>query len=84
MPIRYGIYLPAGDGKNKLSRVTADEADELIKSGTATGGMVPKLQNIIDVLRRGVGSAHIINGNYRNALLAEVFTNEGTGTMIVA
>ena len=46
--------------------------------------MVPKLQNIIDVLRRGVRSAHIINGNYRNALLAEVFTDEGTGTMIVA
>ena len=79
-----GIYLPAGAAKTKLSRMTADEAEELIKNGAATGGMVPKLQNIIDVLRRGVRSAHIINGNDRNALLAEVFTNEGTGTMIVA
>ncbi|MGZ5482201.1 MAG: acetylglutamate kinase [Pyrinomonadaceae bacterium] len=79
-----GIYLPAGAAKTKLSRMTADEAEELINNGTATGGMVPKLQNIIDVLRRGVRSAHIINGNYRNALLAEVFTDEGTGTMIVA
>ena len=79
-----GIYLPAGATKTKLSRLTADEAEELIKNGAATGGMVPKLQNIIDVLRRGVRSAHIINGNDRNALLAEVFTNEGTGTMIVA
>ena len=79
-----GIYLPAGAAKAKLSRLTADEAEELIKNGAATGGMVPKLQNIIDVLRRGVRSAHIINGNDRNALLAEVFTNEGTGTMIVA
>jgi len=79
-----GIYLTAGDDENKLSRLSADEADELIKNGTATGGMVPKLQNIVDVLRRGVRSAHIINGNYRNALLAEVFTDKGTGTMIVA
>jgi acetylglutamate kinase len=79
-----GIYLPAGGAKTKLSRLTADQAEELIKNGAATGGMVPKLQNIISVLRRGVRSAHIINGNYRNALLAEVFTNEGTGTMIVA
>jgi len=79
-----GIYLPAGAAKTKLSRLTAGEAEELIKNGAASGGMVPKLQNIIDVLRRGVRSAHIINGNDRNALLAEVFTNEGTGTMIVA
>jgi len=35
-------------------------------------------------LRRGVGSAHIINGSSRNALLSEVFTDEGTGTMIVS
>ena len=48
------------------------------------GGMIPKLQSIIELLRRGVKSAHIINGNSRNSLLAEVFTDEGTGTMIAA
>ena len=53
-------------------------------AGTATGGMIPKLQGIIDILTRGVKSAHIINGNSRNSLLAEVFTDEGTGTMIAA
>ena len=46
--------------------------------------MIPKLQGIIDTLTRGVKSAHIINGNARNSLLAEVFTDEGTGTMIGA
>ena len=61
-----------------------DEAEALLRAGAATGGMIPKLQNITELLRRGVGSAHIINGNLRNALLAEVFTDEGTGTMIVA
>jgi acetylglutamate kinase len=79
-----GIYLRAGEPETKLSRLTADEAEELVQQGSATGGMIPKLQNIIELLRRGVGSAHIINGTARNALLAEVFTDKGTGTMISA
>ncbi|HVS20467.1 MAG TPA: acetylglutamate kinase [Pyrinomonadaceae bacterium] len=79
-----GIYLRAGEPQTKLSRLTADEAEALIKNGAATGGMVPKLQSIIELLRRGVKSAHIINGTSRNALLTEVFTDEGTGTMIAA
>ena len=79
-----GIYLRANDPETKLSRLTAAEAEQLVSSGTATGGMIPKLQSIIDLLHRGVKSAHIINGNSRNTLLAEVFTDEGTGTMIAA
>jgi len=79
-----GIYLRSGEPESKLSQLTANEAAELIKTGAASGGMIPKLQNIIALLNRGVGSAHIINGNSRNSLLAEVFTNEGTGTMISA
>lgn len=79
-----GIYLRAGEPETKLSRLTADEAEALVRDGSATGGMIPKLQNIIELLRRGVGSAHIINGTARNALLAEVFTDKGTGTMISA
>jgi acetylglutamate kinase len=79
-----GIYLRAGEPETKLSRLTADEAEELVQQGSATGGMIPKLENIIELLRRGVGSAHIIDGTARNALLAEVFTDKGTGTMISA
>jgi acetylglutamate kinase len=79
-----GIFLQAGDPNSKLSRLTADEAEALVEKGTATGGMIPKLENIVELLRRGVKSAHIINGTARNALLAEVFTDKGTGTMIVA
>jgi acetylglutamate kinase len=78
-----GIYLQPGQSDTKLSRLTANEAEQLINNGTATGGMIPKLQNIIALLRRGVKSAHIINGAARNGVLAEVFTDEGTGTMIV-
>ncbi len=79
-----GIYLRAGEPATKLSRLTADEAEELVRRGSATGGMIPKLENIVELLRRGVGSAHIIDGTARNALLAEVFTDKGTGTMISA
>lgn len=79
-----GIHLRAGEPETKLSRLSVDEAEALITDGVATGGMIPKLQSITQLLRRGVHSAHIINGGLRNALLAEVFTDEGTGTMIVA
>lgn len=79
-----GIYLRAREPETKLSRLSVDEAESLVREGAATGGMIPKLQGITELLRRGVGSAHIINGSLRNALLAEVFTDEGTGTMIVA
>jgi len=79
-----GIYLRAGEPETKLSRLTAAEAEELVENGNATGGMIPKLQSIASLLNRGVKSAHIIDGNSRNTLLAEVFTNDGTGTMISA
>ena len=79
-----GIYLRPGEQAAKLSRLTTDEVRELVRSGGATGGMIPKLQSITEILKRGGGSAHIIKGSLRNALLSEVFTDEGTGTMIVA
>jgi len=79
-----GIYLTPGDSQTKLSRLTAAEAGELIDSGAASGGMIPKLQSITVLLERGVHSAHIISGTKRNALLSEIFTDKGTGTMIVA
>jgi acetylglutamate kinase len=79
-----GIYLQPADPSSKLSRLSAKEADDLVTSGAATGGMIPKLQSITTLLHRGVHSAHIISGTNRNALLSEVFTDKGTGTMIVA
>jgi acetylglutamate kinase len=56
----------------------------MIDSGRATGGMVPKLESLINLLGRGVRSAHIISGTNRNALLSEVFTDQGTGTMVAS
>ncbi|MGI8918930.1 MAG: acetylglutamate kinase [Pyrinomonadaceae bacterium] len=78
-----GIYLRAGEPETKLSRLTVAEAEQLVTDGRATGGMIPKLQSIAELLRRGVHSAHIISGINRNALLSEIFTDQGTGTMLV-
>lgn len=78
-----GIYLDEKDQDTKISRLTVADAKKMIDDGQATGGMIPKLENLISLLNRGVASAHIISGKNRNAVLAEVFTDEGTGTMIV-
>lgn len=78
-----GIYLDEGDEGTKLSRLTSIEARQLIASGRAKDGMIPKLESLIALLGRGVRSAHIIGGKVRNSILAEVFTDEGTGTMVV-
>ena len=78
-----GIYLDQTDETTKISRLTVAEAENLIETGRATGGMIPKLQSLLNLLKSGVKSAHIISGTKRNALLSEVFTDEGTGTMLV-
>jgi len=79
-----GIYLDANDVSTKIDRLTVAEAKSMIESGRATGGMIPKLESLISLLNRGVRSAHIVGGTSRNGLLAEVFTDEGTGTMLVS
>lgn len=77
-----GIYLDVKNPDTKISRLTLTEAEQLVQSSHIAAGMIPKLVAIISLLKRGVKSAHIINGARRNALLQEVFTDEGTGTMI--
>jgi len=79
-----GIYLDENREDTKLSRLTIADARHMIDSGRATGGMVPKLESLINLLGRGVRSAHIISGTNRNALLSEVFTDQGTGTMVAS
>jgi acetylglutamate kinase len=70
------------DDKSLISRVTPQEIDELIKSGVIRGGMVPKAQSAVEALKDGVQSVHIITGKKPSTLLAEVFTETGSGTMI--
>ena len=69
------------DGK-LLTGLTAAEVDDLIEDGTIHGGMLPKIQCALSAVKSGVRSAHIIDGRVPNAVLVELFTDEGVGTLI--
>ena len=70
------------DQGNLINRITVPEVNALIQSGVIKGGMVPKAQAILNVLKGDVHSVHIINGTKSSSLLTEIFTNTGCGTMI--
>jgi acetylglutamate kinase len=67
-----------------LTGLTAKEIDALFEDGTLSGGMLPKISSALDAARSGVKSVHIIDGRVEHALLLEVLTDEGVGTMIRA
>ena len=56
----------------------------LIEDGTVQGGMLPKISCVMSALNSGVGAAHIIDGRLPHAVLVELFTDEGVGTLITA
>ncbi len=65
-----------------LTGLTTQQVDELIDDGTIYGGMLPKIGCALDAVKSGVASAHIIDGRVAHAVLLEVFTDEGVGTLI--
>lgn len=65
-----------------LTGLRSTEVDRLIADGTVSGGMLPKTRCAIDAVKSGVASAHIIDGRVAHAVLLEVLTNEGVGTLI--
>src|SRR5450755_2853083 len=67
-----------------LTGLTATEIEALFADGTIHGGMLPKIGSALDAVKNGVKSSHIIDGRVEHALLLEVLTNEGVGTMIRA
>ena len=65
-----------------LTGLTASEIDRLFADGTIHGGMLPKIGSALDAVKNGVKSSHIIDGRVEHALLLEVLTDEGVGTLI--
>ncbi len=65
-----------------LTGLTTSRVDELIADGTISGGMLPKVACALDAVKSGVASAHIVDGRVPHAVLLEIFTNEGIGTLI--
>jgi acetylglutamate kinase len=77
-----GIRKDKDDPSTVISTLGANELEGLIKDGTVTEGMIPKVRSCIDAVRNGVGHAHILDGRTPHALLLEIFTHEGVGTMV--
>lgn len=67
---------------NVLTGLTTGQVDELISDGTIYGGMLPKINCALDAVNHGVNSAHIIDGRVEHAVLLEIFTHTGVGTLI--
>ncbi len=67
---------------NLLTGLTPHQIDELVADGTLSGGMLPKIGSALDAARGGVKSVHIIDGRVEHALLLEILTDEGVGTLI--
>ncbi|MEI3503718.1 MAG: acetylglutamate kinase [Anaerovoracaceae bacterium] len=78
-----GVRLDPEDPESVISELYIPEAKELIDSGIVAGGMLPKIQNCIDALNKGVSRVHIMDGRIPHSLLLEIFTNKGTGTALL-
>jgi acetylglutamate kinase len=77
-----GICRDAKDPSTLINRVRLKEIDRLIGDGIIRGGMIPKVNACRRALQEGVGSTHIIDGRLPHAMLIEVFTDTGIGTML--
>ena len=67
-----------------LTGLTESKINALVKDGTISGGMLPKLASCLDAVRNGVNTVQIIDGRVEHALLLEILTDEGVGTLIRA
>ena len=79
-----GIRSDAADPTTLLHELGADELDSLVASGAVAEGMVPKAAACAHAVRHGVASAHVLDGRVAHAILLELLTSEGVGTMVVA
>lgn len=75
-----GVYADRDDPASLLTRIDLDELRQLLDR--IEGGMLPKLRSVADALAGGVRRAHILDGRVQHAVLLEMFTREGVGTMI--
>jgi acetylglutamate kinase len=67
---------------NLVSELEVGRLDEMVRTGVIHGGMLPKIQCAVDAVQAGVRTAHIIDGRVEHALLLDLFTDEGVGTLI--
>ena len=76
-----GLYADRPDSREVIGRLTGDELEALLPG--LSSGMLPKMGACLTAVRGGVPQAHVLDGRVRHALLLEIFTDEGVGTMVV-
>jgi acetylglutamate kinase len=79
----HGIRRDVNDPESRISHITVDEIADMVKTGTITSGMLPKVDACVTALKGGVTKTHIIDGGIPHALLLEIYTDAGIGTEIV-
>jgi acetylglutamate kinase len=77
-----GIYQDFADKDSLISQMSVKDARQLITDGVVDKGMIPKIESCVVAINGGVEAAHIIDGRVPHALLIEVFTDQGIGTMV--
>ena len=79
-----GVLRDVPDPDSLVTTASADELEKLIDDGVLTGGMIPKVRSCTRAVRNGVAHAHILDGRVPHALLLEMLTRDGIGTMVTA
>jgi acetylglutamate kinase len=79
-----GIRRDRHDPASRISKLSTDDLEAMIADGTVDGGMIPKVRSCIGAVRGGVAHAHVLDGSEAHALLLEIFTREGVGTMVTS
>ena len=77
-----GLYRDLDDDNSLIESMSTSGVRDLLETGSVSAGMIPKLKSCINALENGVSQAHILDGRIQHAMLLEVFTPEGIGTMI--
>jgi acetylglutamate kinase len=78
-----GLRVVADDPTTVIHKASLEVVDEIVRSGNAEGGMLPKVEACARAVRAGVSRAHILDGRVPHALLLELFTDAGVGTMVL-
>jgi acetylglutamate kinase len=79
-----GVLRDLADPESLVTTASADELEKLIDDEVLTGGMIPKIRSCAHAVRNGVAHAHILDGRVPHALLLEMLTRDGIGTMVTA
>jgi acetylglutamate kinase len=77
-----GIRRERDNPTTRVSCASPEDLEAMLEDGTVDGGMIPKVRSCLHAVRNGVGQGHILDGRQAHALLLEIFTREGIGTMV--